>query len=514
MTTSSLQGKKIISAKEMARIEALAISSSNKMAEEFMNRAGEEIAKLVEKYAAAFHLSKNISVLIGKGNKGGDAIQAALQLMLRGFSVKAICLYDLDNCSELCRLQAKRFQGQGGDLHFLETAFDLSFQGSALILDGIFGTGFDGALQGLPLQAIEKANASCLPIIAIDIPSGLNGSTGEVVTSAIKASLTIYLGLPKIGFFILKGYNHIGELVGVDFGLAEEFQNRAEALAYLVDERALFTSLPPIVRNRHKYQRGFIVGVAGSKKMAGAAKLAALSALRAGSGIIRLFHSHDASSEMSDTPMEVIKEKWSLHDMPKFLELIAKANAFFIGPGMGRDKEAEDFFVVLLPKLQKPVVIDADALFILAKHPNLSLPNETILTPHRQEMLRLLGEDAITHEWEFLEKCQAFTNQRKITLVLKGAPTFVFTPNLAPFIIPRGDPGMATAGSGDVLTGILAALLAQKLDTYHAALLGVYLHAYAGELAAKDLTSYAMIASDLITYLPKAYKKILTLRNK
>lgn len=505
--TASLQGKKVITAKEMARIETLAAPSEQKK-EEFMNQAGLNIAKAIMQYVPMHGLKKNISILIGKGNKGGDSFTAARHLLADGYMVKAFSLYDLGDVSPLCRLQGKRFLAAGGDIHFPENVQDISFQGSSLILDGLFGTGFSGALEGKELQLVEKANSSSLPILAIDIPSGVNGSTGEVTSSAIKAATTFYLGLPKIGFFLNKGYNHIGKLHPIDFGLHDKDIEKATALAYLVNEEAIPKALPPVVRTRHKYQRGYVVGIAGSKGMGGAAKLCSLAALRAGAGMVRLFYAEDAEGEIENSPMEIIKEKWRAQDFSNILKAEEKASSLMIGPGMGRDETAENFFRALLPKLQKPLVIDADGLFHLAKHIDLAHPLQTILTPHRQEMLRLLKEPSFSHEWELIEACKDFAFKHKITLVLKGAPTFVFYPKEAPFIIPRGDPGMATAGSGDVLTGILAAMLAQGLDTYHAALLGCYLHDIAGELAAKDLTSYTVIASDLIDYLPKAYKAL------
>lgn len=502
---ASMQGQKVVTAKEMARVEAFA---SEQKREEFMNRAGEGVARIVEVFCIEKHIPRKATVLIGKGNKGGDAFVCARILLERGFSVRAFCLADFRASSPLCQLQGKKFLSQGGDIHFLESAFDLSFEKSGVIVDGLFGTGFEGALEGLAQQVVEKVNQSSLPIIAIDIPSGLNGSTGEVITSAIKAKVTAFLGLPKIGFFLHKGYNHVGDLRRVDFGLDEEAVEAAHPLAYLVDETKLSKTLPPIIRTRHKYQRGYVVAVAGSQGMAGAAKLTALASLRAGAGIVRLFHSEDVEAEMVDTPMEIIHEKWKMENVSTIADLSSKAGAILLGPGMGRGKVSEDFFRAVLPKIEKPTVLDADALFLLAKHPSLKLPKETILTPHHQEMVRLLGESESPHDFFFLEKCRHFAGEKKVTLILKGAPTFIFYPGLPPFVIPRGDPGMATAGAGDVLTGIVAALLAQGLDSYHAALLGVYLHAIAGEIAARKLTSYAVIASDLIQYLPDAFQKM------
>ncbi|HEY5260267.1 MAG TPA: NAD(P)H-hydrate dehydratase, partial [Rhabdochlamydiaceae bacterium] len=335
-------------------------------------------------------------------------------------------------------------------------------------------------------------NKSDLPILALDIPSGLNGTTGEVESVAIDAVGTIFLGLPKIGFFLEKGWDHVGDLAGVDFGLPEKFMEEVKEEALLLDPTSLH--LPPMNRSRYKYQAGYVLGIAGSPQMPGAAALAAAGVLRSGAGIVRLF-------SMPDTPTdqllaEVIHEEY---DLKRIKEESKRAAAYFVGPGLGRTAATEKLLKQLLASLRLPTVLDADALYFLAKNPSTKLPKQSILTPHHGEMEKLLKKKPT------LKTCQAYVEKHKATLVLKGAPSIVFHPGKKPLVIAHGDPGMATAGSGDVLTGILAGLLAQKMTPDEAAALGVYLHARAGEIAGLNLTSYCMIASDILKYLPQAF---------
>jgi len=471
----------------MQRIEKRAINAGFS-AEKFMDNAAKGIASITIEFIRQMGLPKKVVLLAGKGNNAGDAYTAGSLLRKKGFSVLAVSPFSLKECSALCRSRQSRFIKDGGKAVSLPHA---DIKGYGLILDGLVGTGFKGKATGALAKAIDWANQTDLPILAIDIPSGLNGTTGQVGSVAIDAVGTIFLGLPKIGFFLEKGWDHVGELAGVDFGLPEKCIAEAKEEALLFDPASLH--LPPLRRSRHKYEAGYVLGIAGSPQMDGAAALATAGALHSGAGIVRLFSI--AGTPTHQLLAEVIHEEYSLK---RIEEESKRAAAYFVGPGLGRGPAAEKLLKQLFPHLRLPTVLDADALYFLAQNPRTKLPKHTILTPHHGEMEKLLKKKPS------LKNCQAFVEKHKASLVLKGAPSIVFHPGKKPLVIAHGDPGMATAGAGDVLTGILAGLLAQKMRPEEAAALGVYLHARAGEIAGLALTSYCMIASDILKYLPEA----------
>lgn len=488
MTKSVIAGQKIVSAEEMQRIEKRAIAAGHSPGK-FMDKAAEGIASITKEFIEQLNLPKKILLLTGKGSNAGDAFSAGALLCKKGYSITAVSAFPLKECSPLCRERHTRFIKSGGKVVSIA---DANAEGYSVILDGLVGTGFKGKASGALAKAITWANNTDLPILAIDIPSGLSGTTGEVGSVAIDAIGTIYLGLPKLGFFLEKGWDVVGDLAGVDFGLPEEFIEEAKAEALLLDPTSLH--LPRLRRSRHKYEAGYVLGFAGSPQMPGAAALASAGVLRSGAGIVRLFSMPGMPTDQ--LLAEVIHEEY---DLKKIKEESKRAAAYFVGPGLGRTSETEKLLKQFLASLSLPTVIDADALYFLAKNPTTQLPKQSILTPHHGEMEKLLKKKPT------LKACQAYVEKHKTTLVLKGAPSIVFHPGKKPLVIAHGDPGMATAGSGDVLTGILAGLLAQKMTPDEAAALGVYLHARAGEIAGLNLTSYCMIASDILKYLPQAF---------
>lgn len=486
---------KVVTAQEMARIEKIAIDLGSDAAA-FMLEAGEKIAHAAEKLLIKDN-KKSIVLLIGKGNKGGDAFVAGIHLLQKGYKVRAITFEDSSHCSEL----NQRFSGNFVKVHGkLERYESFDFAEDDLIIDGLFGTGFQGKTIEWPIGlAIDCANASGKPILAIDIPSGLNGTTGESANHVIKATETISLGFFKIGFFLKSGYNWVGKLRLETFGLPANAEEEAHASAFIPKIEEL--KLPPMHRTQHKYERGFVVGFGGSLAFKGAIKLSGLAALHAGAGIVKLFTLEDVGP-VAD---ELICQLWDAH---AWKEALVKASALFIGPGLGRSKLAKAWLENHLHTIEKPCVVDADALFFLTEIKRL--PKHCLLTPHRGEMLHLLKETkADPNEEAFLQRCQTFVDEKQLIIVLKGAPTFILSPASIPIIVPRGDPGMATAGSGDVLTGILASLLSQGMSLIDAAVLGVTMHALSGEAAAVEKTSYGYTASDLIDYLPKAIEPFI-----
>lgn len=491
----------VVSAAQMAGMESRAYAQGCDETQ-FMEEAGLGIFRFVKERAS------EVILLCGKGNNGGDAYVAGYHLLTKGISVRAIQVGSSEECSPLNIKNRERFAAEGGSIVEVhgEEVLDFSTKTErAVILDGLFGTGFKGTPREPYASVIEQANASGLPIVAVDIPSGLNGDTGSVSGAAIKAKITIFLGLPKKGFFLDQGWNHIGKLVAVDFGLPKKIVDEEAVRLRMFTEDDFPPLMPSIQANRHKYQAGYVVGLAGSPGMPGAANLSSTSALRGGAGIVRLLYPRGMEAELSASLYELVKKPYDYDDIDPVIEQLNQAAAVFIGPGLGVNDQTRGLLTQVLAKLTVPAVVDADALTIIAEL-NLPLPANVVLTPHLGEMRRLLHSSEKTNVDEaFLEVCQQYVDSQQVTLVLKGGPSFVLRPSEEIVVVPYGDPGMATAGSGDVLTGLTAALLAQKLTPGAAAMVAVFIHAYAGECAAARKTSYCMIASDIIKNFPNVF---------
>ena len=498
---------KIVKAKEMARVEKLAFEQGVSE-EECMQRAGEAVAQAVQYYVGQHHIKPPILLLCGSGNNAGDAYVAGRHLKEGGFDVSALALAPFDASSPLCQLQSHRFAQMGGEIRYIKNGSEISFAEGHLILDGVLGTGFHGEVQGLFREAIEKANRSKLPILSIDIPSGLDGTTGKVGGVAIQAKETLFLGLPKAGCFLGDAWNYVGRVRILDFGLEQKYIAQAKADFILIDEEMLAVLIPPIIRTRHKYEVGYVVGVGGSHGMPGAPLMASFSTLRAGAGMVRLLHPEGMESELSSARHEVIRQGYKEGDHNAILKAMERAAAVFIGPGMGTSSAALKMLRKLLPQISLPCVIDAEALTLIATH-DLSLPPQTVLTPHHGEMKRLLKLTEEVPVEQFLKQTHEYSERHRVTVLLKGAPSFVFHPKEVPHLSAFGDPGMATAGSGDILTGIIAGLLAQMKDPLKATLLGAALHAKAGEYAAEKWTSYCLVAEDLLDFLPHAFRSCI-----
>lgn len=504
-----LEGSKVISATQMRLIEEHAISKGAS-ALHFMERAAEQIAAHVERFITQHKRQKSVTLLVGKGNNGGDAYCAGVHLLRKHYHVKAYTVASVSESSVLCQQMHDRFVQEGGVVDLFSHRKGMFSQCQGVLVDGLLGTGFRGKVQEPLLAMIAQANGSKCPIIAIDVPSGLNADTGEVETVAIKAQETLCLGAIKVGFFLNRGLDYVGKISHLDFGLPPFALDAAQAAGYLLSEEHIGDCLPPMRATRHKYQAGYVLAVAGSSGMSGAAILSCSAALRSGAGMVRLFYAPGMEMHLGAIPSEILSCRLEPTEMEKLKDEEKRAKALLIGPGLGRDKCAELLVKKVLRSTTLPCVIDADALFFLGKHPSWHPPRGAILTPHRGEAALLIPDLPVN----YTHALQEYAQQHHVTVVLKGAPTWIFHPGMPPLICHQGDPGMATAGCGDVLTGLIASLLSQGLLPRDAAALGVYLHGLAGECAAASLTSYCMTASDVIAHFPDAFRHLCFTKEK
>ncbi len=486
----------VVTAQEMQRLDHLARGLGCKE-EVLIREVGRKVSAIVSERLESRSLPKSVLLLVGKGNKGADGYATGICLLEKGVKVRALSVFSLDVCSEMNRFFYHRFIDKGGVLQYFKESMDwMSEEG--LIVDALLGTGFQGKVEGDLAVVIGLALRSKKKVISIDIPSGIDGTTGASKGLAIVADETIALGAIKVGCFLRSGWNCVGRLSFVDFGLPNEVFKEASLLGRVPSLDRLAACLPTVIRNRHKYQTGYVVGLSGSKLFRGAPKLAGMAAFRSGAGIVRIFH----HQEIGEAPYELICQSFS---MKAWKEELKRADAVFVGPGLGKVQK----IIPLLTMSEVPFVFDADAIC-----EDIQYPPHSILTPHRGEVLRLLKITKDSQEEDLLARCQKWVQHTNCILVLKGSPTFIFVKDHPPMIIPYGDPGMAKAGTGDVLTGVIAALLAQKLKPQEAAMLGVFLHAMAGEMASSLKTSYGMIASDLIEALPSAIRDLIQTHNE
>ncbi|MFK7826916.1 MAG: NAD(P)H-hydrate dehydratase [Oligoflexales bacterium] len=505
----------VLNSTDMIALEKQEFSEfGQKLAVKFMERVGRAIAIHIDQYCKQNDgfVNSTVYVLAGKGNNAGDGYCAAQCLLVMGYRVIVWEVPGQQSLSPLCSQKKDNFLINGGRVELYNGQKELVESEPCILIDALFGTGFSGVLQGLYRDLVIAANSSGIPIFSIDIPSGINGNTGYTGTDqdseqvCIHAARTYYLGFPKMGYFLGKAWNHVGVLQEILFGLSESAQMHAKASAFLLEAKWVKNQLPPIERQRHKYQAGLLHVWAGSKGMEGAAALVCRSALRTGCGLVKLAINQKDYQGFSILDLEVVRMLlepgqgvFSRSNIGFLSEHFNQGDACVIGPGISLDIDVYAVLPELVPNLKIPLVLDADALTVYADKA-FSLPEHTVMTPHIGELKRLLKvEKSFALNLDNLQVCQEYVDQHQVTLLVKGAPTFIFHPNTDVRIMPRGHPGMATAGTGDVLAGMIGAFLAQGLCV------AAYLHGVSGELAGGELGTYSLMASDLIAKLPEAF---------
>ena len=448
----------------------------------------------------------------GPGNNGGDALAVARMLSQKGYHVEVYLFNTQGKLSEECQTNLGRLK-TCGSIYFTEisTHFDPpALSEKHIIIDGLFGSGLNKPLNGGFAAVVKYINASKAQVVAIDIPSGLMGedNTYNIRQNIVHADLTLSIQLPKLSFLFPENEDIVGEWELLDIGLKQSYIDAATTPFSIIREEEVSPLIKPRKRFAHKGSFGHGLLIAGSYGMAGASILSAKACLRSGIGLLTVhtpIHNHDL---LQITVPEAIVQT-DIHEryfaQPTDL---SKYKAVAIGPGLGQD---EDTALAMMEQIQGstlPIILDADAINILSTHRNwLSrIPKRCILTPHLGELERLIGKCMDTYER--LIKVKELAIYLQSYIIVKGAWTAIVTPEGNYHFNPTGNPGMATAGSGDVLTGILLALTAQGYDQEDACKLGVYIHGLAGNIAAEEMTEISMTASDIIHALPSAWKKI------
>lgn len=513
---------RIVTGEQMNRIDAWAREVMGIPTLLLMENAGQAIASKARTILEDPR-EKLVIFLVGKGNNGGDALVAARHLSLQGVEVKLFLLFSpdsfrgpaLENWHYIEKLGLKWHQlGDDNSFYLLK----LSLNQCNLVVDGLFGTGFKGNPTGRTARAIQAVNESEIPVLAIDVPSGLDADTGHVGQPCIKARYTVTFSWLKRGLVLYPGKSMVGELETADISLPPEGLEILENREYYLTRELAKQLLPEVDPEGYKNSFGHALVVAGSGGMWGAAYLAGRAVLRSGAGMITACLPASLQDSFAVAFPEALtvglpetgQRALALDSWPLLAEQMEKKNAVVFGPGLGRGPEIPCILAEILAKSSCPVIIDADGLNALAQEPDIirAASAPVILTPHPGEMARLLNTNTQAVLTERVECVQAAARQYGAIVVLKGAATMTSDPEGDLYINSTGNPALATAGTGDVLAGTIGGLLAQGLNPLAATVFGVYLHGLAGDMLALDKGSRGILAGEVADCLPLARRRL------
>ena len=512
---------KLLKADEMKDIDRRASSEFGIPSIILMENAGLRTLEVIEEILGG---TKNrlLIILAGKGNNGGDGLVIARHLINSGAMVETYLTGQVEELTQDSRTNYEILLKMGARIFPLSSEKDLdrlmlSLMNADLIVDALYGIGFKGSLNQFDSRLVKMVNWCRAPVVAVDIPSGVEADTGRVHGDAIKASHTVTFALPKIGLVLEPGKEYVGTLSVADISIPGVLLEDKTIKTNLINEAMLSALIKPRLANSHKGTYGHALLVGGSPGMAGAIMMSSQAALRTGAGLVTAAVPESLTAVVDSSLMEVMtaplaqtgQSSIALEALPAIENLLGTVSVCAVGPGMSRYPEAGAIVRHVLERSGVPLVIDADGLNALEKDAAILKDRQVpiVLTPHPGEMARLTGKTIEEIQSQRLEITQTFAQEWGVTLVLKGNKTIIANPSGEVYINISGNPGMATAGSGDVLTGIITGLIAQGLKPQDAAYAGVYLHGLAGDLAAQIKGERGLIAGDLISCLPEVLKK-------
>ena len=509
---------KVALAKEMHDIDSMAIEDYGLPELSLMESAGHRVFVAVKNILGTVD-KKSVCILAGSGNNGGDALTAARYLSNAGARVKIFLIGDRDHRTASFNVQMRILRAMNVELQQLDSdraweRLQVTLRFSDAVVDGILGTGFNGQLRPAALRLIRLVNTTNKVIVAIDVPSGVDSDTGAVGEAAIKAQVTVALGLPKIAHFLCPGASYVGKLIVEDIGLPAKLLTD-EIHQTLMDDELALTFLPARPKDSHKGTCGKILVVAGSRGMTGAASLAAMSALKVGAGLVTLTVPESLNSiyevkltEVMTAPLDEVKPGIIGGDkaVTKILDLAENFDAILLGCGLGRERETSELVKKIVATVDKPLVLDADAIYPFNEHADelKACKQIPILTPHLGELSALLNIPVEKLRPALVNEVRRAAQAFRAIIVAKCETTVIGYPNGEIFISPLGNSAMATAGCGDVLAGTIVGLMKQ---TAFAPLAGVWLHGTAGNFAAEKFAE-GLTAANVMENLPNAIKKL------
>ncbi|HEU4928446.1 MAG TPA: NAD(P)H-hydrate dehydratase [Candidatus Krumholzibacteria bacterium] len=513
---------RVLTAEQMQKVDAETIARVVPGIE-LMERAGRGVARAI---LARYGKQGKACIFVGPGNNGGDGLVVARLLCEAGWkcSVHLLKTDDLtpDTSKNYLRLDKKSVNEIDANRPDWTKVATEDLADATVIVDAIFGTGFKGAPRGRSAEMIALINATKAalktPVIAIDIPSGVDGTTAEVAGEAIRATETITIGVPKTGLLFFPGKEHVGELSVIDIGFPPEVVDAHSSPWFYLDEEAAAKKLPKRRPDIHKYEAGRLLLIAGSDDYRGAALLAAEAALRGGCGMVYFAVPEGIRAEVSVALREAVtislpqtKEvtiaRGALEVLEEYRE---KADAIAIGPGLGRNDETDEFVRKFVSLSKRPVVLDADGLMAFPGHSSefATAHAPIVITPHGGEMKRLVPDVGDGAPVERLNETLEVAKRLGCILVRKGAPTIIASPDGDAYVNAAGSSALATVGTGDVLAGLLGSLIAQGANPLDAACVACFLHGRTGELAAAEKGVRGVIAGDLMPLLGVAMRSL------
>ena len=504
---------KVATAEQMQELDRKAIETYRIPGIVLMENAGRGATEVISQTFPDFQ-TKRIAIIAGKGNNGGDGFVIARHLLNQGVSVKVFLLTDPKALRGDAETNFHIFLRMKGEVIPVPSSKDYQkvkkdLEKFDLLVDGIFGTGLDAEVRGYYREVIDHLNTLQKPIVAIDIPSGLDANTGKPLGTAVRASLTVTFGLPKMSHLISPGLDYVGMVKVIDIGIPRRLVEEEEIHTHLLENEEIRKWLSiPRRPDTHKGDYGHLLVIAGSVGKTGAAAMACEAALRMGAGLVTLAIPRSLNAIMEVKLTEVMteplpetpKQTLSLRAFNSILRLCENKQAVIIGPGIGTFKETQSLILKLIKTLNLPIILDADGLTALATQPKILPPTNRslILTPHPGEMARLVRSTIKEVQENRIGISRNFSQSNHIYLILKGHRSLIATPKGEVFINPTGNPGMASGGTGDVLTGMIGGLICQGLDILSSLQIAVYLHGLAGDEVAREKGEKSLVATDLI----------------
>lgn len=512
---------KAATSKEMQLIDKKAISEYGIPGIVLMENAAIQAIKEIE--AGYGDLTKKrVTVVAGKGNNGGDGLAIARHLINRGTKIIVYLLAEDSSIEGDALINLKIFKKMGGKIYdsgsFDLKAMETVISHSHIIIDAIFGIGLSTDVKGFYADVISLINSAGKPIVSVDVPSGISADTGKVLGAAVRADLTVTFGLPKIGLLIYPGAEYAGKLKIVDISIPGGMMEIESIQANLLTIEEMRGAVTERAADSHKGSFGHVGVIAGSIGKTGAAAMTSLASLKVGAGLVSLAVPSSLNQILAQKLTEVMtfplpegKEGFlGNRAEERIIEFLADKDVVAIGPGISTDKETQGLIRRLVKRISIPMVIDADGINAFVGYTDIlkDIGIPIIFTPHPGEMASLLGINPSDVQDDRIGISRRVSTEYNIYLLLKGARTIIAEPSGAIYINPTGNPGMATGGTGDILTGIIAGLIAQRLDISSAVRFGVFLHGLAGDLAAKEKGEAGMIAGDLLDMIAEAIREI------